>query len=177
MCRHFRTQKTSDWKWMSAGKFNEWIASNESALPLKCQNDGSSDKDLEICVSSDLPRAVATAKMCVSNIRIEYNSDLAEVPFTPFHSAFFLPKAAWLFLSRLRWYFGDDDYENKKKTVSRAKNVVKMLNEMNVKSILVVSHGFFMKCLVKELKSIGFKGHFSIYPEHGKLYVFEKHSI
>ncbi|MDP3042157.1 MAG: histidine phosphatase family protein [Candidatus Omnitrophota bacterium] len=177
ICRHFRTQNTSDWEWMSAQKFNEWVRFYESSLPLKGHKGESDSKDWEICVSSSLPRAIATAQIYAKNIPIEYNSDLNEVPFVHFNNSFFLPKAGWLFISRLCWFFGNGEYENRKKTVSRVNKVIMMLREKNERSILIVSHGFFMNCLARELKLLRFKGHLSIYPKHGKFYIFESYSI
>ena len=173
LCRHFSIPDASSWKLMTAKCFNEWIRFNEKVHP----EEGHPSSPLtgwDVCFTSDLPRAKETALVLASSIPVHIHSTLREVPFAPFHLPLILPKGTWLLLSRLHWLMGNKILENRKETFNRAEKAIELLEKASENNTLVVTHGFFMHVLIKKLRSLGYEGRIPLYPEYGKVYVFEK---
>ena len=173
LCRHFPIPDVSSWQLMSTKQFQDWILFNEKAIPVKNQV-FSPVENWDICFSSDLPRAKETASALAKNIQTHETSALREVPFSPFRIPLILPKGTWLLLSRLLWITGGKTPERKKESFYRAEKFLDTLMLRAEDNILVITHGFFMHVLVKKLKSLGFEGSIPLYPEYGKVYVFER---
>ena len=172
LCRHFPIPDVSSWKLMSSQKYREWIDFNKKILPEETFSTALNGWD--ICFSSDLPRAKKTAEVLASSIPVHYQNLLQEVAFHPFDLPLVLPKGAWLLISRLYWYFGGNAIETKKGSFLRAAAAADLLEKREENHILVITHGFFMHCLIKKLIPLGYKGSIPPYPEYGKVYLFEK---
>jgi broad specificity phosphatase PhoE len=131
----------------------------------------------DLCYCSDLPRAQYTANYLFSG-PIEVTPLLREVPFSGF-----LPRRArlplflWQSTSRLGWYLNHKSQsENRRQTLGRIVAFAKMLQERHQgdERILIVSHGFYMQFLEKELLRSGFRGQVPMRPHGGIIYRFEK---
>ena len=79
-------------------------------------------------------------------------------------------KNFWLVMGRLLWLFNLTKRESRKDTVKRAKEFIDKLQNEGDKSVLVVSHGLFLKVLAKELKNSGFSGNVDFRIKSGKIY-------
>lgn len=174
LCRHFAFKDVSDWKLMSSRDFRDWIFWNENILPE--ENSGASLEGWDICFSSDLPRAKKTAEVLSRTIPLHIDAAFREIPFHPFSIPLILPKGAWLFLSRLIWLTGfrGSLIEPKQKSLLRAKKAARFLSEKKESKILVVTHGFFMHLLTRELRCLDFSGSVPTVPKYGKIYMFTR---
>ena len=82
----------------------------------------------------------------------------------------------WNVLGRVQWFLGSArQSEKRKETIRRANMVVAILEQENSDCVLV-THGFFMKTLMKVLKKRGYKlvGCNSIVVENLQMIVAEK---
>ncbi|WP_244832903.1 histidine phosphatase family protein [Clostridium sp. BJN0001] len=130
------------------------------------------------CYCSTLSRAIKTAQdifkgeiirtplICETVIDPVYKHKI-RIPYH-FHSV----------LSRASWYLnGKSQTETKATTKKKANEFIDILLENNKKdhldNILVVTHGFFMFTLQRELKKRGFKGKITIAPKNGTLYLYQ----
>lgn len=131
------------------------------------------------CYSSTLSRAITTAEDVYSG-KIVKSDFIREVPITPlFKTNLKLPYCFWAITSRLAWYFNFGPEEEKRKiTETKAKKFIDFLENEAKKegseNILIVTHGFFMYTLQKELKTRGFKGKTVYMPKNGILYLYKK---
>jgi len=173
LCRHFPIPDISSWQIMTTKSFNDWIHFNEKITPVE-DHSFSPLIGWDICFSSDLPRAKITAASLVSEIPIHTSSLFREVPYCSYKIPFILPKGTWLLVNRLQWIMGGKTPERKKETLLRGKKAVETLLKRSEHNILVITHGFFMHALVKELKLHGYEGSIPTYPEYGKVNMFEK---
>lgn len=133
------------------------------------------DINWDICYTSDLPRAYITAKNIYKK-RIIKTPLLREVPILPtFKTDKKLHIIIWTIFGRLAWLIGHkSQIESYKQTKIRVNNFIsKYIIEENT-NYLIVSHGFIMLVLKKQLKKSGFKGSDFLRPIHGKLYELEK---
>lgn len=107
---------------------------------------------------STLPRTKETA-VKVFGENIFYKSELLnEVPLKSFiDTGSKLPLGIWNVMGRLQWFFNNSrQRETKQETEERAKKAILMLEENN-EDCYVVTHGFYLKVLLKELEKEGFK--------------------
>lgn len=131
------------------------------------------------CYSSTLIRALVTAQDVYKN-HIVQNDLIRETIIDPiFKSNFKLPYWFWGVSGRIAWYFNHKSQEeNKIITKDKARKFVDLLQEEakreGTENILIVTHGFFMYNLQKELKKRGFIGKFIYSPRNGVLYLYEK---
>jgi broad specificity phosphatase PhoE len=85
-----------------------------------------------------------------------------------------LPIWLWLGLGRILWMLDlVKKSENRSISVKRAKEAATFLIDLKEKDIVVVTHGFFMILLQRELKKSGFKGEFDSHPKNAKVYTFK----
>ena len=67
------------------------------------------------------------------------------------------PLWLWNFVGRLQWFLQSNrQVESKKDTIIRAKKLIKLLEE-HQEDCYLITHGFYMKVFIKELKKQGFK--------------------
>lgn len=127
------------------------------------------------CLCSDLPRALFTAKTVFGGT-IEATPLLREVPFSPFlPRGLKLPLLAWQATSRLGWWL-DHASQRENRTQSKARIaafVRKLKAEHADRNVLIVTHGFLMQWLQKELTAAGFRGKVPTRPMGGTIYLFE----
>lgn len=173
--RHFKVNCYKK-PFMTSKEFKEWEKNyNESDVTRN---------DVELmeikwnkCYSSTLIRAVETAKDVYKGEIIKTNLIRETVIDPIFESNLKLPYWFWAVSARLAWYFNHNSQEESKtSTRKKAREFVDLIeNEsMNdsLENILIVTHGFFMYTLQKELKSRGFKGKIVRTPKNGTLYLY-----
>lgn len=127
------------------------------------------------CLSSDLHRAQFTARTLYKG-DIETTPLLREVPFTTFMPrSLNLPLFMWQATSRVGWYVNHAaQRENRIQTHERISALIgRLRRDFPGQSVLIVTHGFFMQYLEKELRSAGFRGTVPTRPVGGMLYLFE----
>lgn len=137
--------------------------------PLKFNN-----SDWEVCYCSTINRAVVTANK-IYNGKIIYSDLIVEVPVTPFTKRKIkLPSFVWLLGGRIAWHKNHySQPEKRRETLIRIKNFIDEISGNNYKSVLVVTHGFFMRVFVEQLIKIGYRGKIDFRPVNGKLYIFK----
>lgn len=127
--------------------------------------------------TSELSRAKRSAQYL--NLTYKSTDLLNEVSAKAFiDTKFKFPKMLWLLIGRMYWSFGwVKRSEKREETYERAKEVVDLLLKSNSKSIMTISHGFFMHIIAKELKKRGFNGIIDNHPKNGKIYMFSNDSL
>lgn len=82
---------------------------------------------------------------------------LNEVPLRSFRNTTNIyPLWLWNFVGRLQWFLQNDrQAETKKDTVLRANRMIKMLEDRR-EDCYLITHGFFMRVLIRELKKHGY---------------------
>lgn len=106
---------------------------------------------------SKLSRSVNTAKILFPDKDYCKIPEIGEVPLISFmDTEKRLPLWIWNILGRVQWYIGDTrQSEIRNGTVQRANKVVDFLESENEDCILI-THGFFMKTLVRIFKNRGY---------------------
>lgn len=177
LIRHFKVDYKNK-KFMTSKEFKEWEENYNKSDVIK--------KDVELmgikwnkCYSSTLVRAMVTAKHVYKKDITE--SDLIrETIIDPiFESNIKFPYWFWAISGRIAWYFNHKSQEeNRFITKDKAKQFVDLLQETaekeSTENILIITHGFFMYSLQKELKKRGFLGELIHSPKNGILYLFTK---
>ncbi|EPY09264.1 phosphoglycerate mutase family protein [Paenibacillus alvei TS-15] len=174
LVRHFPVQCKPEKKWMSSADFNHWVEQYDQAEVILA--DPPNDNTVwDLCVSSDLSRAVATAEHIYKG-RIITTHRLREIGMrSVLQSNVKLPHSVWLILSRLAWLFSHPSQEEtKRQTLTRVREVIDWIEAENQSNVLVVCHGALMKVVHKELVRRDFKGKGDWKPQNGKLYVYVK---
>jgi len=165
LLRHFRVKDHQKGK-LTAQEFDAWVDDYDK-MELELL-----DLDLpsmDLCLVSPQHRAITSA----NSLDIEYSIDerLREVEAKLFkESSWRFSKNSWLALGRLRWLFNIGSGETRKDSYSRAREVIEVLQESKAQNILILSHGFFIKMLAKELYEEGYRGRVDIKPKNGKVY-------
>lgn len=159
---------------MTPSQFQQWLHEYE----MSDIKDGKVEPSKIIwdkCYSSDLSRALKTAQKIYSDQIIETNALRELVICPPTNRNIKLPVLLWLLLGRIAWMLSHkSQIENKLMFKERVKFIMEELILKNEKDILIVSHGFLMMFLRKELLKHGFKGPSFRTPDNGIIYVFEK---
>jgi len=177
LIRHFKVNYNKK-LFMTSKQFKEWEENYNISEVIK--------KDVELigirwdkCYSSTLIRAITTAQSVYKGEIIQ-NDLIRETIIDPiFKSNLRLPYWFWAVSGRLAWYFNHKSQEeNKIITRDKAKHFVDILLDESQRdgkeNILIVTHGFFMYSLQKELKKRGFIGKLITSPKNGVLYLYEK---
>lgn len=175
--RHFKVNYRKRF-FMTSNQFKEWEENYNKSDVIK--------KDIELmgikwdkCYASTLIRAIITAKHVYKEDIVKTDLIRETIIDPIFKSSFKLPYWFWAVGGRLAWYFNHKSQEeNKTVTREKARKFVDQLQE-NAKredseNILVVTHGFFMYSLQKELKKRGFIGKLVTSPKNGVLYLYKK---
>ncbi|OOM78486.1 histidine phosphatase family protein [Clostridium sp. BL-8] len=177
LIRHFKVNYHKKF-FMTSKEFKEWEENYNKSDVIK--------NDVELkgikwdkCYSSTLIRALITAQH-VYKEDIVTNDLIRETIIDPvFKSDLKLPYWFWAVSGRIAWYFNHKSQEeNRTITRKKARQFVDLLQEEAIKegseNILVVTHGFFMYSLQKELKKRGFSGKLIYSPKNGILYLYKK---
>lgn len=169
LIRHFKVLYPCKlFKFMSSKEFKQWQNGYNTA-EVK-ENPVYIDKEQwQVCYSSDLPRALHTAKIVYENEIIETKL-LREVEILPlFNINIRLPFILWDTLGKIGWYFFRKHIDDK-----RACDFISNVLIEDKKNILIVSHGAIMWRLRKVLIYKGFTGPRFTRAKNGHLYIFEK---
>lgn len=177
LIRHFKVDYHKKF-FMTSKQFKEWEKNYNNSDVIK--------KDVELlgikwdkCYSSTLIRAIITAKYVYKHDIVKTDL-ISETIIDPiFKSDFKLPYWFWAVGGRIAWLCNHKSQEeNKAITNYKAKRFVDVLQDEAKKdgkeNILIVTHGFFMYSLQKELKKRGFIGKLVRGPKNGILYLYKK---
>lgn len=171
LLRHLRPP-VARWRLLNAVEFLRWWdeydRSGIEARPVDLNG-----VQWERCYSSDLPRAVGTARSIFRG-QISLSPLLREVPVAPvWPSRLPLPWPVWILLGRVAWYCEHSSQpEPPAATARRARAFVTELLRSASVDTLIVTHGLMMKQIAKELIRRGFRGHLPLRPLKGRLYLF-----
>lgn len=176
LIRHFKVNYNKKF-FMTSKEFKKWEDTyNKSDVIIK--NVELMGIKWDKCYASTLIRAMITAKHIYKENIIP--SDLIrETIIDPiFKSNLKLPYWFWAVSGRIAWYFNHkSQQENKNITIDKARQFIDLLEhdaiEDGKENILIVTHGFFMYSLQKELKNRGFKGRLIYSPKNGILYLYK----
>lgn len=174
LVRHFKVISPHGMKKLNSTEFNERM-SGYDINPVKPNEIEIDSSEWDICYASTLSRAQTTANIIYKGTIIT-TPLIVEVPLSAFiRIDIKLPYITWLVAGRIAWLFSaKSQSEHKSQTLARINEFLKLIETSRKENILIVSHGFFMKILVGELKKRGFKGELEFSPKNGKLYRFEK---
>ncbi|MCQ3923173.1 MAG: histidine phosphatase family protein [Burkholderiales bacterium] len=171
LLRHFPVSEDLPRGWLRSSELHDWRSRYDRAdAVVGAFNLGSTD--WQVCISSDLPRAITTAHAVFEN-HIERTPLLREPQFNQFATGELrLPFFAWKWLLRLSWITGHSSQracrdEFNRRVVTVADN----LTSMN-KDVLVISHAGMMAYLSAELKRRGFAGPSFRIARHANVYTF-----
>jgi broad specificity phosphatase PhoE len=173
VARHFQIPH-SRMTWMDGPGFDAW-AEWYDTTEVRATEVPAAGNEWQHCYCSDLPRALFTART-IYNGNIEATPLLREVPYTSFlPRRLTFPLAFWLAASRVGWWMGHRaQRETRAQTKRRILEFVRKLKEEHPdRDVLIVTHGFFMQWLEKELVRAGFKGTVPVRPHGGIIHFFE----
>ena len=107
---------------------------------------------------STLPRSRDTAIEIFGNKDFICTELVSEVPLgSSFDCRMELPLWFWNITGRVQWFLNSNrQAESRKETKARASKFVELLNNDDCESV-VVTHGFYMRTLVKEMQKAGFR--------------------
>lgn len=171
LVRHFKVKKELPKKiFISRDELYSWFKEYDAAVI----EEGECDLcgiDWKKCYASDLPRALKTAQTIFDGDIISLNGLREFQPLLLFKSNMKLPILLWIILPRIKQLMSTElTAEFKEKIVSSLDEILTQSKE----DTLIVSHGFSMIFLKKELIKRGFKGVNFHHPSNGKLYIFER---
>ncbi|AWK51906.1 phosphoglycerate mutase [Clostridium beijerinckii] len=175
--RHFKVNCHKS-LFMTSKEFKEWEANYNKSDVIRNNVELMGIK-WDKCYSSTLIRAIVTAQHVYKG-NIVKNDLIRETIIDPiFKSNFKFPYWFWAVSGRFAWYFNHKSQEeNKILTKDKAKKFIEtLLYEAKIEgteNILIVTHGFFMYSLQKELKKRGFIGKLITSPKNGVLYLYKK---
>lgn len=126
------------------------------------------------CYCSDLPRAIETAQYIYKGSIFESPS-IREVPIMPvFTSSIKLPHIFWMITGRIAWFLSHQSQPvTIKQTKDKVQRFVSDIIAESEASVLIVTHGFLMMQIQKELSNMDFAGNHFKRGKYGKLYAFE----
>lgn len=174
LVRHFEVINTPE-KFMTYYDFRNWVEEYDQA-EIRMQDDITCDSDWETCYSSDLPRAVNTAKYIFKGEVIQTRL-LREIQIAPVtERKIVLPHKIWLVLGRTAYLFSHQSQPEKiEETKYRVQKLISEVTSLSVSNVLIVTHGFLMRYIKKELINRGFKGENFKKAQNGKIYIFQKY--
>jgi len=170
LVRHFEVDCSHEFL-MSAENFRKWASLYDCSPTKNVELLMSNTWDK--CYCSDLYRAVETAN-CIYKGTIIKSELIREVPIAPFmESNIRLPYIFWLMTGRLAWLCSHQSQpETKNQTNDRVKKFISGI--MKEDNVLIVTHGFLMVQIQKQLMERRFSGNNFTKAKCGKVYVFEK---
>ena len=171
--RHFKVKDNINVK-LNSRDFNNWVDMYDTFEQEYCNID--LPDNIDKIYSSTLNRAVKTTKHLTKNF--ELTKEIIEVEAYPFfNTKFKFSKKFWLFTGRLLWYFNLTQKEKKSDTKRRVKEFIEKLQKENSDTVLLVSHGLFLKVFVKELQRYGFTGDVDLALKSGIIYKLSRTRI
>ncbi|MEK3963967.1 MULTISPECIES: histidine phosphatase family protein [Paenibacillus] len=175
LVRHFKVDNQPRRGRISGENFNAWVEAYDQS-DIKFGQFRSSEQAWDVCLSSDLPRAIHTANLIYSG-NIIYMEQLREIEIAAtWLKGIKLHHFMWLVLGRMAWYYGHSSQsESRTATLLRTQAVIERLErDFGSANVLVVTHGAFMKVLAQQLVQRGYNGKRISHPRNGGLYVYEQ---
>jgi len=176
LVRHFEVdcQIPSISKLMTPDQFRQWLQEYEIS-DIKYGYFEPTMTIWDKCYSSDLPRAMKTARKIYDGQIIKTQALRELVIYPPTDISIKLPILLWLILGRMAWMLSHkSQLESRLMLKERVNYILEELILKDDKNALIVSHGFLMMFLRKALLKRGFKGPNFKKAENGKIYIFEK---
>lgn len=173
LARHFQIPHRKR-ELLDATGYAEWLKWYDASEGLE-KPVPESGVDWHKCYCSDIRRAKVTAGIIYDGPTEETHL-LREVPMAPpLETRLPIPLFLWETLSRVGWLWEHDSQpESRSETRRRAAGIMEWIRARHAgQNILVVSHGFLMQFLERELVKMGFNGRVPVHPKGGHIYVFE----
>jgi broad specificity phosphatase PhoE len=173
LIRHFPVVHGLPRGWKTAGDLQRWReAYDGSAVTIGAAELGG--VAWTACVSSDMPRARATAE-AVFHGPVEQTALLREPDFATFATGELrLPVTVWRWMLLAAWVTGHRSQRVGRDDFRRRVQAAADLLETRTGDVLVVSHAGMITYLSRELRRRGFAGPRLRFPGHGVVAVFEK---
>lgn len=148
---------------LSASGFADWVlnydASEVDVDSLPPENLKQAIRN-HFIVSSNLERAIDSAKICLNLAPHLIDNVLREMEIPSYPLPFKLKAYTWLVLNRLLWFIGiKGDVESFKEAKIRANNAAHTLIALAAEhhKVAVFGHGLMNKYVAKELERLGWK--------------------
>lgn len=175
LLRHFKVNCPFE-TWMDSAAFQTWNLQYDIAevtvKPIDLRG-----IQWNLCWSSDLPRAIATAKQVgVRDVTID--ARLREVPMSPDVKTKRKKLTLW-WMVRSRFAWKRNDPSQTEGQIATSKRITSFLDDLFQQAkpddnILLVCHGFLMRELSKELARRGFDCEKFVHAENGCLYLMKQ---
>jgi broad specificity phosphatase PhoE len=173
LVRHFHVQMPMPRGWHTAQQLHDWRHRYDGGACTPCQVDLSGVR-WNSCISSDMPRTLATAKALFPG-NVESTPLLREAEFAQFQTGkLSLPVFAWRWMLRLAWMTGHSSQRQCRDEFKQRVLVVADELERRGGDVLVVSHAGFLAYLSAELRGRGFDGPKLRIPQNARLYLYER---
>jgi broad specificity phosphatase PhoE len=174
LIRHFEVKHPFPTGWMTWGDLMAWREMYETA-EITANTIDLGGIAWSQCISSDLPRAYATARAAFTGEILQL-PELREPQVDAFRTGNLkLPFPMWKWMLRLAWMTSHSSQRNAKLSfMAKVKQVTDSVLTQAKEDTLIVSHAGVMMFLRKELVKLGFTGPEFKIAENGKLYVFER---
>jgi broad specificity phosphatase PhoE len=173
LIRHFPVELRFPTGWKTAADLHSWRQEYEASPVILGQAEMGSFK-WDQCISSDIERAIATAKAVFSG-PVEHTMLLREPDFSPFGTGNLrLPVWIWRWILQFSWFTGHRSQRACRNDFRRRVAGVADLLETKEGDTLVVSHAVMMAYLSAEIRRRGFAGPRLRIAKHATLYVYEK---
>lgn len=155
MIRHGKVDMSWDKKYNSAAY--DLACDKYDECPIASKEYSKID-DTKTVYISELSRTYETACRLFNKNDFIKTSLLNEVPLKSFKDTTIMyPLWVWNFVGRFQWFLQSGrQAESKNETVIRAKKMIELL-EKHQEDCYLITHGFYMKVLIKELKKQGYK--------------------
>ena len=171
--RHEKVIHRESW-FLTGKKFDEG-RSFYNTLPIEIAKLRIRVSDFPVCYVSTMGRAIQTATAVYPGAFHVTNALVEVMNATWLFRHLPVPTLLRKILGRIAWYFNVKKMpETRRQSRQRARSFLDGLLAETNENTLLITHGFFMRCLVSELKRLGFKGPTPLFPKNTKLYVFEK---
>ncbi len=171
LVRHYKVNlELPEKRFVTCEEVMEWFRAYDEA-EIECGETKREEVNWRCCFTSDLPRAVRTAERIYQGELIKLEA-LREFPFgSSFKGKIELPFLLWVIMLRIKTFIS---YKKKEAFRKRIANALDEMISQAEGDFLVVSHGFAMLFLNKELIKRGFMGPKIKSPKNGVLYIFIK---
>ena len=143
-------------KWYTSKQFDLDCSNYDLAPLIPFDNEIEDNTRADIYISA-LKRSRETAEQIFERKDFIENKLLNEVPLKSFcNCKFNLPLWIWNIAGRLQWLMQSKrQIEGKNETEKRADALIEELRQRN-RDCILITHGFFMRTMIKELKQDGF---------------------
>lgn len=173
LIRHFPVEQRLPSGWKTAEELHLWRQQYDASPTILGSADLGSFPWTQ-CISSDLPRAVATAK-AVFRGPIEQTALLREPECAQFQTGGLrLPVWIWRGILGLSWASGHGSQRACRDEFRHRVEAVAEILEAKACDILVVSHAGMMTYLSAEFRRRGLRGPKLWMPKHATLFIYEK---